>query len=204
MLHYAAIHPETLQLLKKLQRIDFLKDYRLVGGTSLALQIGHRISVDLDLFAHTDTEVTTIPEHIMHLGEITIANQSRSVLNVFIDEIKVDFVAYRYPFIKPTSTTDGLRLAAPEDVAAMKLAAITGRGSRKDFVDLYFLLQDYSLPELFEFYHVKFPDGNDFLVYKSLTYFEDAELEPMPKMLIPTDWEEVKRTIIEQVKTYFP
>lgn len=204
MLHYATIYPETLELLKELQRIDFIRNYALVGGTSLALQIGHRISVDLDLFAHTDADAATLLEYIAPLGKITVANQSPRVLNLFINEIKVDFVNYRYPFIKPIVKIDELRLASPEDIAAMKLAAITGRGSKKDFVDLYFLLKHYSFPKLFEFYRAKFSDGNDFLVFKSLTYFEDAELEPMPKILVPTDWEEVKSTIIKQVKVYFP
>ena len=86
----------------------------------------------------------------------------------------------------------------------MKLAAITGRGARKDFIDLYFLLDTFSLPELFNFFRNKFPDGNDFLVYKSLTYFADAEVEPMPKMLKPVEWEEVKIKIIQEVKIHFP
>lgn len=86
----------------------------------------------------------------------------------------------------------------------MKLAAVTGRGAKKGFIDVYFLLQTYSLPELLGFYRRKYPDGNDFLVYKSLTYFEDAELESMPKMLISTDWTKVKNYIVEQVKRHFP
>lgn len=149
-------------------------------------------------------EVAPIVNHIAHLGDIQIVNQSSRVVNLFINNIKVDFVSYKYDFIKPTLYIDDLALASIEDIAAMKLAAITGRGSKKDFIDLYFILQKFPLSKLFDFYREKFPDGNDFLVYKSLTYFNDAEIEPMPKMLISIDWNSIKKSIIKEVKTYFP
>ncbi len=204
MLYYATIHPETLQLLKDIQAVDALSDFYLVGGTSLALQIGHRVSIDLDLFSTSTTSIEAIPDHIHPFGTIRILNQTPYILNLFIDDIKVDFVSYRYPFLIEPLLEDGLKLATIPDIAAMKLAAITGRGSKKDFIDLYFILKIYSLPELFEFYQAKYPDGSDFLVFKSLTYFEDAEIEPMPKMIKQVAWEEVKQTIIETVRKSFP
>ena len=205
MLFYSGIGPKTLQLLKSLQQLDKLQDFLLVGGTSLALQIGHRISVDLDLFSfNTTIEIANIPDLINHLGRVRIVNQSPSILNLFINDIKVDFVTYKYEFLKPGIFKDNLRLASIPDVAAMKLAAITGRGSKKDFIDLFFLLKSFPLSELFKFYLEKYPDGSDFLVYKSLTYFEDAEIEPMPKMIETIDWEEVKSFIVAQIKNHFP
>lgn len=96
-------------------------------------------------------------------------------------------------------TDKSICLASPVDIAAMKLNAITGRGSRKDFVDLYFLLQHYSLSELLEFYHRKYQGAEEFLVLKSLNYFVDAEAQPMPRMLVDVEWEEIKRHITEQV-----
>lgn len=203
MLHYATIESKTLQLLKDLQNIELLQEYFLVGGTSLALQIGHRISIDLDLFAYSQVDVGPILDAIDHLGEIRVVNQTSRILNLFINEIKVDFVSYRYSFIKPPLNIDNLRLASIDDIAAMKLSAITGRGSRKDFVDLYFILQQYSLPQIFDFYRSKFPNGNDFLVTKSLTYFDDAEIEPMPNMIMRVNWEEVKSKITQEVKNHF-
>lgn len=204
MLHYTTIYPKTLQLLKSIQEIDAINDFLLVGGTSLALQIGHRVSVDLDLFAFSDKEVSYVIEEINALGKIRVVNQTSNILNLFIDDIKVDFVLYKYNFISTPVLTDGLRLASVQDIAAMKLAAITGRGARKDFIDLFFLLKQYPLSQLINFYRAKFPDGSDFLVFKSLTYFEDAEIEPMPKMLIPINWESVKSEIIQAVKKHFP
>ena len=204
MLFYSAIQPQTLQLLKDLQNLESLQDFILVGGTSLALQIGHRISIDLDLFAYSDKDVAPILDDINQFGRIRVVNQTRRILNLFIEDIKVDFVSYRYDFLNPPLLEDGLRLASIQDIAAMKLSAITGRGSRKDFIDLYFILNQFSLSKIFEFYNSKYPDGVDFLVFKSLTYFEDAELEPMPKMLESINWDDVKKKIIQEVKNHFP
>lgn len=95
-------------------------------------------------------------------------------------------------------------MASIEDISAMKLAAITGRGSKKDFINLFFILDCFSLPEILEFYKQKFPDGSVFLVFKSLTYFEDAEIEPMPNMLKEISWGLVKKRIILKVKKHFP
>ena len=91
---------------------------------------------------------------------------------------------------------DGLRLASNFDVAAMKLSAITGRGSKKDFIDLYFLLKQQSLSQMLDLYLRKFNDGSLFLVLKSLVYFDDADVEEMPNMLIPIKWKMVKATIV--------
>ena len=204
MLFYSTIELKTLQLLKELQGQNAFSDFMLAGGTSLALQIGHRISVDLDLFTTVPTDVSTIPELIAHLGQIRVVNQTSSILNLFIDDIKVDFVVHPYGFINPCVTEDEIRLVSVQDIAAMKLAAITGRGSRKDFIDLFFLLESFPLGEMFEFYKQKYANGSDFLVYKSLTYFVDAEIEPIPKMLQPLDWETVKNRIIKEVKACFP
>lgn len=204
MLHYETIADTTLQLLKHLQELEELRDFSLVGGTSLALQIGHRISIDLDFFSSSEFDISQIPDLINHLGKVRIVNQTKSILNLYINDLKVDFVSYQYKLLKPRRIEDNLILASIPDIAAMKLAAIAGRGSRKDFIDLYFLLKQYSLPEIFDFYTSKYSDGSSFLVYKSLTYFEDAEIEPMPKMLKSVDWEEIKKTVISEVRTHFP
>ncbi len=204
MLYNSTITTKTLKLLLELQQVKELKDFLLVGETSLALQIGHRILIDLDLFSSSKVGISQIPNQIAHLGKIRIINQSPSVLNLFIDEIKVDFVSNQYGFFNPSFLEDNLRLASIPDIAAMKLSAITGRGSKKDFVDLFFILKIFSLTELFTFYKKKYPDGEEFLVFKSLTYFEDAELEPMPKMVNPIEWDEIKNKIISEVRTVFP
>ena len=85
------------------------------------------------------------------------------------------------------------------DIAAMKLNAIAGRGSKKDFIDLYFLLDEFSLPQILDFYDKKFNDGSRFMVQKSLTYFDDADPQLNPKMFKPFDWELCKQKIIDEV-----
>lgn len=203
MLHYQSIDTTTLELLKDLQEADFLKDVRLVGGTSLALQIGHRISVDLDLFGKLDMDFMELNERLNTLGrEVRIIKNSKNIHIYAIDQIKVDLVNYTYPWLKPPCVSDHLILADIEDIAAMKLAAITGRGTKKDFIDIYFLLQKFSLKELMSFYHKKFADGSEFMVLKSLTYFEDAEFDPMPEMLLPFNWDEAKIKIVGEVDGY--
>ena len=119
-----------------------------------------------------------------------------------VDGIKIDIVNYAYPWLEPAVVEDGLRLASPADIAAMKIYAIENRGSRKDFIDMYFLLKHYSLDEILSFYKRKYPEHSEFVALRSLTYFEDAESFAMPKMFTDLNWEELKRFIIAVVQKY--
>ena len=196
MLYYQTVDTGTLELLKKILSIDLFSQLRLVGGTSLALQIGHRKSIDLDFFGNIDIDVLEINQALAPLGAITLLKDSKNIHVYLVNGIKVDIVNYTYPWLKELLLTDGLRLATYHDIAAMKLAAISGRGSKKDFIDLYFLLKEMSLATMLQQYLHKYNDGSLFLVIKSLIYFEDAELEEMPDMLYPVNWQTVKDTII--------
>jgi len=202
VLFYETANTQTLGLLKKLQREDFFAGLRLVGGTALALQIGHRISDDLDLFGELKGDNISLNKKLTALGQIELIQQTENIHIYSIDRIKVDIVNYPYPWLKPALSIDGLLLASIEDIAAMKLAAITGRGSKKDFIDLYFILQRFNLAEIIEFYNEKYTDGSVFLLLRSIAYFDDAEEELMPKMLMNISWEEVKRTILLNLKKY--
>jgi len=174
----------------------------LAGGTSLALQIGHRKSIDLDLFGTVEPDDISIPNTLKSIGNIQLIKKTPNILIYIVNGIKVDIVNYSYPWIDTACREDQLRLAGKKDIAAMKLAAITGRGSRKDFVDLYFLLQEFSLREMLSFYDQKYFDGSSFLVLKSLTYFDDAESDPQLIMLKEADWKKVKQTIIDSVDAF--
>ncbi len=116
-----------------------------------------------------------------------------------INDIKVDFVNYKYPLLKNYIEIDGIRLSSLEDVSAMKLNAILGRGSRKDFIDLFFLMKEFSMKQMINFYNQKYKDGSEFLLLKSLTYFEDANSQPQPKMFKDFNWENCKQKILEEV-----
>ncbi len=202
MLQYESISPNTLDLLKKIQSLDFAKDLRLVGGTALALQIGHRISVDLDLFGNTSASLEEIAYELSSVSSVSPLSSSKMMRFLIVDGVKVDIVSYPYPWLDVPVVENGIVLAGIRDIAAMKLSAITNRGTKKDFIDYYFLLKSYSLGEMFDIYIEKYSDAQLFSAIKSLTYFEDAESDPMPRMLKEVDWGEVKKFIINAVNEY--
>ena len=199
MLHLETIEPDTLELLRSIQKSPVFADTRLAGDTALALQLGHRKSIDLDFFGHLPLSGNELTHLLTTFGETTQAGQSRLTSTFFINQIKVDFVDYPYPWLDDALETDGLRLASIRDIAAMKLSAITNRGTRKDFVDLAFLLERHPLSRLIAAYCEKYPNAPQFLLLKSLSYFEDAEETPMPHMLIPRDWEWVRTQVIQAI-----
>jgi hypothetical protein len=178
-------------------------DFDLVGGTSLALQIGHRNSVDIDLFGESQLEMDEILVLLPTVGELITIKKSSKILITSINNIKVDFVNYSYPILEKASTVGGIRLASTKDIAAMKLNAIAGRGSKKDFIDLYFLLSIHSFPEMLDFYKRKYQDGSIFMVLKSLTYFDDADKDTQPKMFLPFNWDDCKEKIKLEVGNFF-
>lgn len=202
MLSYATVEPHTLELLRKLMQEPLLENMRLVGGTALALQYGHRISVDLDFFGKLNADSYSLHEILSNAGNYKIIKESKNINIYLIDGIKVDFVNYRYPWIDSPVVEDGLRLASPKDIAAMKVNAIEGRGSRKDFIDIYFLLQHYPLSEILFFYESKYPEHSLFRALMSLTYFDDAEGQIPPKMLKEIAWEEIQTFIRKRVDEY--
>ena len=202
MLYYRTIDTKTLELLKKIQEIEIFKKLLLVGGTSLALQIGHRISIDIDLFGELNTDRQNIIKELKKLGEVKTIHYTNNI-NIFtVNNIKVDIVNYSYPWLQNSLQTDNIKLASIIDIAAMKIAAITGRGTMKDFIDLFYLLKQFSLKQILEFYEQKYSDASVFLALKSLTYFNDADLDIMPKMFEQTNWEEIKMEISKQVENY--
>ena len=202
MLHLSTIAPSTLVLLKELMKIEEFNSLRLVGETSLALQIGHRKSIYLDLFGEIKFEKLSIEKIFSSFSIVKPLNRSKYINSFMIDNIKVDFVDYSYPRIDSLFEEKGIRMATVKDIAAMKLAAITNRGSRKDFVDIYFLLKTYSLHEMIQFFNEKYRDGSEYLALKSLIYFEDAENDFSVEMMEDVSWEEVKSTISKEVAKY--
>lgn len=201
MLSYETIEPRTLDLLKVLMQEPAFADMRLVGGTALALQYGHRQSIDLDFFGDFRCEQEETQEILSKYGKVEVLKETQRIRIYSVDGIKVDFVYYScYPWLAEVVLEDGIRLASTNDIAAMKINAIEGRGTRKDFVDIYFLLQHYSLKEILEFYKAKYPNYSDFRALMSLTYFEDAEVQPMPKMFDSTTWSDMQNVIISKVR----
>lgn len=202
MLHYETVDEGTLGLLKQLQSLDILSEMRLVGGTSLALQIGHRKSIDIDLFGILNVEFDILIDELKTLGEVVLLKNSKNIHSLLINDIKVDIVNYNYKWLTNKMTIDNIYFATIEDIAAMKLNAIMGRGSKKDFIDLYFILKNYTLTTLMDFYSKKYHDGSTFLVLKSLAYFEDADEQEMPFMFHNTSWQTIKNNIKKALANY--
>ncbi len=199
MLHLETIDGDTLDLLKRIQGNPVFAETRLVGGTALALQIGHRKSVDLDFFGHIGMAPIELNHELRDLGPVTIRNAGRLVHAFVIRDIRVDFVEYDYPWLDQPVLYDGVRLASCRDIAAMKLAAITNRGTKKDFVDAAFLLKQFTLLDMLAFYTRKYPDGSVFPVLKSLVFFDDAEDDPMPNMIEACTWSSVRQCVAHAV-----
>lgn len=199
MLHFETVEPATLELLKSIQAIPELSQTRLVGGTSLALQLGHRKSVDLDFFGHVPFDGNALVAMLTPLGEVTVLKDSKNIHIFLINGIKVDFVNFEFAWRQEALITEGVRLAQLEDIAAMKITAVVGRGTKKDFVDVANLLRIYSLSQILSFYENKYPNASAFMAIKSLLYFEDAEHDAMPVMFIQQTWDEVKAIVTEAV-----
>jgi predicted nucleotidyltransferase component of viral defense system len=188
-----------MELLKKIMSEKLFSDFNLVGGTALALQMGHRNSIDIDLFGNSEINSEFFIEKLSEFGEVKVAKSTKNILITKINEVKVDFVNYKYPLLSECLFIENIRMLSVKDIAGMKLNAIAGRGSKKDFIDLYFLLNEFSLEDIVSFYEKKYKDGSVFMVQKSLTYFEDADAQQQPKMFKDFNWETCKQKIIEEV-----
>lgn len=202
MLSYKTVSTNTLELLKRLMAENLFHEMRLVGGTALALQYGHRNSIDLDFFGKLDASDDDIQSVLSQFNDLEILKQSDKIKIYKINGIKVDFVSYEYPWLDNVVCEDGIRLASPKDIGAMKIYAAEGRGSRKDFVDIYYLLKRFPLKELLSFYKSKYPNHSEFVALRSLTYFSDAETYPMPLMYTDDKWETMKKEICSAVEFY--
>ncbi len=180
MLHKApsTILPETLTILETLQRDPFLDDFFLVGGTALALQIGHRQSIDLDFFTLKPFENQELGDYLIQAYDFNIDYISKNTIKGFIQNVKVDFLTHGYILLKPFVIEDGLKLASIEDIGAMKLNAISHSGTRqKDFYDLYFILEYLSLDDLVHAYKRKYPNSNAVIPLKAINWFNDIDFE---------------------------
>lgn len=203
MLHLNTVQHDTLALLKTLQAMPELSSTRLVGDTALALHLGHRLSIDLDLFANISDglEALQIAFTQQHLPFVVV-HTSANIYQHLIQSVQVDIVNCPYPWLEDPIMCDGITLAGLPDIAAMKLSAITNRGTKKDFVDFLFLLDIFSLDEMLDLYKQKYASGAIFNVVRSLSYFNDADAEPMPKMLTPCDWTETKNKIVQAIQRF--
>ena len=199
MLHKETVETSTLELLKRLQSESLLSSFNLVGGTSLALRLGHRKSVDLDLFSKEDFDLQEIKEMLVNQYDFKVGYEKGKTLKGFIGKVMVDLIRYDYPHIQPVETEEGLRLESLPDVVAMKLSTICDNGSRiKDFIDIAHLSAVYSFAEMLGFYSQKYPNSNLIMPAKALVYFNDINFnESVVMMQGQFDWNKIAKRLDE-------
>jgi Nucleotidyl transferase AbiEii toxin, Type IV TA system len=192
----------TLEALSRTQP-PALAGWTLAGGTGLALHLGHRRSEDFDFFRTTEMDVDGLFDALGGIGPVETLQRTEGTLTVLVRATKLSFFQVRDPFLFPPVRHRFFGVADVRDIALMKLAAITNRGSRKDFIDLYFILTEGpALEEHLGRMADKYGAGriNLYQVVMSLAYFDDAEAEPMPRMLVPFDWEQCKGFLLRECR----
>ncbi len=195
---------DTKKVLNNFKKTNAQQDFYLSGGTGLALQIGHRESQDLDFFSEKDFDPELLQAELAKISHLENIQLDKGTLNCFIDNVKIQFLHYPYKLLEEKIEWEGIHISSMLDIACTKLLTISSRGSKKDFIDLYFLLQIYSLTFLFEKLEEKYTNSNyDKLhILKSLIYFEDADEQPTPRMYKEVSWEVVKKEIKKAVKDF--
>ncbi len=193
--HRETISEDVERTLDALQQVPIAARFYLAGGTGLALQLGHRRSMDLDFFSSEDFDVEFAIQKIQGIPQFALVSKSPGTIYANIGATKVSFIAYDYPLLFPLQRFHDANVADPRDIACMKLSAIASRGTKRDFIDLYVLARRYSLEQLLTWFQNKFAQAKYSMVHvlKSLAYFEDAERDPMPDMLIEVSWQDVRR-----------
>ncbi len=194
---------KTKSSLALLKQAGIPENFYLAGGTGLALQLNHRLSFDLDFFTQKDIDTKILIQKIKNLGKFSIEKESENILIGVFEGIRVTFLKYDFPLLFPLKKFLSIEVADSRDIGCMKISAISSRGTKKDFIDLYFICQKMlPLKRLLKLFEKKYKDVNYNMVHilKSLSYFEDAEKDPMPKMIISVSWEEVKNFFQKEIK----
>jgi predicted nucleotidyltransferase component of viral defense system len=206
MLYTETVESGTLSLLIELMELPALHSFSLVGGTALSLRYGHRSSIDLDLFYHErfdQSEIVRVLEE--HFKQRFVYKQQHTQFGIFcfIDDIKVDIVHFPHLPISAIEVEDGIRFYSSADIAAMKIQAILGRGKKKDFWDLFELLQHYSLQQIMDWHKQKYPSQMLAIsIPHAITYFVEADESETPVSFKKQTWESVKTGIRKTVSDY--
>jgi len=208
MLQEKSIRESLWNLLKELQGSKIFDNYFLVGGTALSLQLGHRISDDIDLFTRHDINKDEILDFMNqnYNGKYQIINIQNIILQVIINEIKVDLVKYDYELIEDVKIENGIKFLGKKDIAAMKLMAVANRGDQaKDFIDIYYLLKEITIADMFEYYKKKYKQNDINPIKRSLVYFDDVTENNWMAVKLLHDKlsiNKIKQKIIDEINNY--
>jgi hypothetical protein len=203
--HWETISPIMHELLSWIGRQPFATCFYLAGRTALALHMGHRRSVDLDFFSESDEVHDRTRQALIQAFSARCAQVIENVdgnLLLLTDGLHVGFFSYGYPLLEPIQTVENVRLASLLDIGLMKLDAVIGRGSRKDFCDLYVIIRQISLPDILHAGERKYPQARDFqlMALEALLQFDNADRDHQPEMLTDVPWENVRHFFVEQGK----
>lgn len=197
MLHLNTIDKVIHKVLLSLLNKDYLRDFSLVGGTSLSLRYGHRKSIDIDLFSPKKFDPALVDSLLKaEYPEYVYRGNNSFMLFCNIGTVKSDIIFHPFNLLSPVETIDNIRMFSIEDVAAMKLFAICKRGTRKDFYDLWMLMQHFTPKKLATFFIEKYGEEKLIFLRKSVLYFEEADISAQPEILIEKlNWEKVKKEV---------
>ena len=206
MLYIETVEHKTFSLLTELMQLSSLNKFYLVGGTALSLKYGHRISIDIDLFTNDVFEKEILVQSLIDHFKSDIIFEDKPIgfgIFAYIKDIKTDIIHHPHSLIRPFEEDTGIRMFSTEDIVAMKVQAILGRGKKKDFWDVAELLQHYSVDDFIMFHKEKYRTQNLLItVPQALTYFADAEESEDPISLKDQSWEDVKQIIQHKVTNY--
>ena len=209
-LHKEGVNNFLWETLLQFQNDPFFQNYHLVGGTALALQIGHRISEDIDLFTKDILDKEKILQFAQDIHKsVEIRSDGNTIFQIYFPhkELKVDFVKYPYELLDPLIKTDeGLHIIGKNDISAMKMSAAGTRGyEAKDFVDLFYLLKEMSIDTILDNFKTKYESENPLHYIRSMAYFDDVTLDSWQTIQMirdPLPVDEIKSTLIEAVRNY--
>lgn len=197
MLQKETVEPRTLELLRELQREPLLKNFNLVGGTALALRLGHRKSIDLDLFTKEEFDLEEVKEMLIEKYDLKVSYERKQTLKGFINNVMIDCIRFDYPHLYEPDIIEDIRLESIPDIIAMKLSAIAQNGTRiKDFIDIATLSVCYSFNDMLDFYTKKFPNANVIMPIKAINYFDEIDFNESVVMLNGTfNWKKIERRL---------
>ena len=205
MLYKEAVKATVLELINILQKKKYLQGFYLVGGTALSLYLGHRKSVDIDLFSNFDFDSSQMLENIQHDFDYQLLFAASNTLKGNIGKVNVDIIAHRYDYVKSPDFIEEIYLLSIADIIAMKLNAISTSGQRsKDFIDIYYLLEKSNIGNMLDMYKSKYKKINEAIILKSLIYFDEVDLSDWPVLIVDPDlkWKDVKSKIEKEVTKY--
>lgn len=201
---FTAIHRKTLGDLGILVQAGILKNFYLAGGTGLAFLLRHRESHDLDFFSRTPFNERLLLERLRRRGTFSLEKREPGTVQGYFGNTRVSFFHYPYPLLKKPAKKSGVQVASILDIACMKIDAVSSRGTKRDFIDVYTIIQHtgITLAKLLSAFSKKYAALNYNLMHvkKSLVYFAEAEKDPMPKMVKPAHWKDIKKFFIREVK----